>query len=230
MDITEKRRKNLNSILDELEASGIDSVVKYFAEKMDRDQDYVSQIKGGHKSIGSKIARIIEIAAGKDKWWLDENHDETTSEMTTNCRFHKKCKDVNIFDCLLVDQIKNWLLNQDVTPYKQITVVDINIKELQQNVFAFEVIGNSMTDYSGGKKSLSSGDWAIIDPNFKDFKLGDLVLVEFGENDYRFRQYQLDGKEIFLKTFDPQIPTIKLNEDIKIVGKVIWRQPPGEAF
>lgn len=64
MDIN-PRRSNLKQLTD---ASGS---ISAFARKHGFDPTYISQMLNGHRNIGEKTARKLEVAAGKPPGWLD---------------------------------------------------------------------------------------------------------------------------------------------------------------
>lgn len=130
---------------------------------------------------------------------------------------------VNYYLPLLgMDEIDSWLkfpiLKQSHVLLKM-TILEENI---QNNAFAYTVNGSSMVHPSDSSQSLLPGEIAIIDPGLKDkVDPGNLVFVKFDSGDYRIRQYQKDGKSVFLKAFDSDIAPVFIDENIKIIGVII---------
>lgn len=59
-------------------------MLKKFAEHLDINSVYMSNINKGHKVIGVKTARQIEEKMGLPEGWLDTDHSRTASEMPTD--------------------------------------------------------------------------------------------------------------------------------------------------
>ena len=70
MNINDIRRRNLRRLLEQYKS------MAEFADKVDKDPSYLSQIIGKNptKGIGSKIARSIEKSLEKPDGWLDREH------------------------------------------------------------------------------------------------------------------------------------------------------------
>lgn len=71
MDIAEIRRKNLNYLIQ----TEYDGIARQFGLDAGLDPSYVSRLftdkPASRRTVGSKLARKIEIAIGKPKGWLD---------------------------------------------------------------------------------------------------------------------------------------------------------------
>lgn len=66
MDIAEVRRLNLLGILREFQT------IEELAEHYELVANYLSQVKTGHRNMGSRHARKMEEAMGKPKGWMDK--------------------------------------------------------------------------------------------------------------------------------------------------------------
>lgn len=66
MDIRKVRRERLKAAVGEF------PTVAAFAKKFKLDATYIRQLLGGHREVGEKAARGIEVAMGKSPGWLDQ--------------------------------------------------------------------------------------------------------------------------------------------------------------
>lgn len=76
MDICDIRRTNARLLMDGFKN------LSAFSDKIDRTPAYVSRIVGANptKNIGHSMARHIESAFSKTRGWLDNPHNDITSE------------------------------------------------------------------------------------------------------------------------------------------------------
>lgn len=73
MDITDIRRENLRHLIDK---EPFNSSRAEFAKAVDTDPNYLSQLLSHTKPVpmGRSLARQIEVALGKPKGWMDQQH------------------------------------------------------------------------------------------------------------------------------------------------------------
>jgi len=61
-------------------ASDLRGLEKLFAEQLRISPSYWSQLKGGQRHIGAKLARQFEALSGKPAGWLDTTHEPPAPE------------------------------------------------------------------------------------------------------------------------------------------------------
>ena len=67
MDVKETRRLNMLGLATALS----EGVIARFARKTGQDEQYLRQIKNGHREMGDEVARAIEGALNMEKGWMD---------------------------------------------------------------------------------------------------------------------------------------------------------------
>ena len=72
MDTKELRRHRLRVLIDQ-EFGGSQTAL---AGRIGRQPDYISRILGGKKNLGDDLAREIESATGKPRYWLEATDDD----------------------------------------------------------------------------------------------------------------------------------------------------------
>lgn len=119
--------------------------------------------------------------------------------------------------------IREWLNHPKLTEKYQLLQMPPDLAaNISDKAFWLRYTGSSMTNPHGTHNGLKPGQMLLVDPEkVGEVKPGNLVVAQFAEDDIRIRQYQLDGKDVFLKAFDPQIPITKMTSDIKLLGLII---------
>jgi transcriptional regulator with XRE-family HTH domain len=92
----------------------------------------------------------------------------------------------------------------------------------QAEKFLFPVENNVMFDHNNVNKSLMIGDWALVNPSLiPHLKSGQIVLAQFGASDnFRFRQYTIDGNEAYLSVTGQQQERFPFDENVRVLGVV----------
>jgi len=208
MENKEIRLINLKQLLTEAKTA---AALAYAANT---SPSYISQIlsqktKG---SIGNKLARRLELAAGKSKGWLDTIHDPEDEQRSS----------ISIKNTPFVefDKILEWYDDKKIIPK------NLNIppgapteKNPSENIFQIAMCGDSMMSPFDIGYSICPGDTVIIDRNIEPI-LGDIVLVKIKKS-VKIRRLIKDGDESILKALNQQYPVIPLSDQIKIMGVVI---------
>ena len=94
------------------------------------------------------------------------------------------------------------------------------LKECGKNGYGLIVVGNSM------KPEFKPDDRIYVNPDIQtfDLKTDDLVIIACnGETEATFKKLIIEGGEKYLQPLNPNWPEqiIKLNEDCRLVGKVV---------
>lgn len=148
----------------------------------------------------------------------EENGGENDTE-TTRFKNYGKSVIIKTFPLLKSSEIREWLNNPVIT--ETVRTFDMATdREYPDEVFAFQHIGKSMINLTHPEESVFGDEYVIVDPNTSPTD-GRLVLAEFGEKDFRIRQYREDGAYKFLYAFDPEIKSVPVDENINIIGTII---------
>ena len=85
MDIYDVRRRNLRTVIEQ----DFDNVPARLAAAVGCQQTTISRLystSGSARNVGDKLARQIEIAAGREIGWLDVQHDQTDDHLLASLR------------------------------------------------------------------------------------------------------------------------------------------------
>jgi transcriptional regulator with XRE-family HTH domain len=127
--------------------------------------------------------------------------------------------DSKTFPFLRVSEIDEWLYNAVIKKHYRIVQMSIMDKNIGAKAFVFEVVGSAMVNPNNSEKSLNPGEQVLVEPETIP-KSGQFVLVKFGKDDIRIRQYQEDGAMKFLKAFEPHLPIEPLKDPYIILGTI----------
>lgn len=118
------------------------------------------------------------------------------------------------------DQIGGWLKSKSKILPKGIHMTQ---EEINDCIFRIEVEGDAMMSAADPIRSLIPGEILTVDPLCTGgIKSGDVVLVQYGMTDnYKARIFNVDGNDSYLSAINPNVPTIAVNDHVKIIGKVI---------
>ena len=173
---------------------------------------YISQIlsqktKG---SIGNKLARRLEAAAGKAKGWLDTIHhdEEQLPKQAQQC-----------IPIIELDKIFEWCQGKRWMANKVISAIADEEHIFGKNTFSITMTGDAMRSTVDISASICHGDIVIIDPDL-EASYGDILLVKIKQS-AKIRQWAKDGDELILKALNPQYPIIPFSAATKILGVVV---------
>ncbi len=174
---------------------------------------YISQIlstktKG---SIGNKLARRLEIAAGKPLGWLDMLHVEDDVAQTTLALQH--------IPLVESDRILEWCQGKRWMAKKIVSEIAEENQIEREGIFCIEMIGDAMMSAVDIAFSICTGDIMIVNQGLTP-GFGDIVVVKI-KNSVKIRQFAKDGDEQILKAFNPQYPIISFSPHTKILGVVV---------
>ena len=102
-------------------------------------------------------------------------------------------------------------------PLQQEQIVDyLYLPDIPKNSLAIKVKGESMSP------TIRDDDYVVFVPaGIADLTNGDVVIVRNEWNELVVKRFRIKNGEIYLTSDNPEYPTIKPNENYKIVGKVI---------
>lgn len=73
-DIQKIRIRNLKNLIDKAKSQA------KLADTIGVTASVISQLATGHRPLGEKLARKIELAAGRNPLWLDQDHDQDPAD------------------------------------------------------------------------------------------------------------------------------------------------------
>lgn len=187
MENKEIRLVNLRQLLSESKTA---AALAYAANT---SPSYISQVLSSKMkgSIGDKLARRLEIAAGKPKGWLDLLHHQIASKKTMA---HIELQ----------------------IPFVEL---DRESEKIDSEKFCVKWVGDSMLSPYDIASSICPGDVVIINRRIKP-SFGDFVLVRIKKS-LKIRKFTLDGNEPILQALNGHCPIIPITCDMKFLGVVI---------
>ncbi len=122
---------------------------------------------------------------------------------------------------LHLNQIGAWLsTNSNVINKKGRTM--ITEQEMTQPIFGYLMDSDAMFNLQQLDKSIRIGEEIIFDPIFENgIKSGDVVLAEFGTDDYKVRIFYKDGSTLHLRALNPAFEAIQIDSEDSIVAKAL---------
>lgn len=195
-DIKHTRRANLRLLLEKkfkgdrkalAEALGIGQL--NFLSRLLSEREQTS------KSIGHKLARRIEQAAGKTPNWLDTDHNRTAAREPAVD--YNAARQVPILDW---SDVSGWIrANNQGSESERWTTVPCPVG-CGSSTFALRVRGASM------EPRFRENDLIFCDPEHEP-RSGSFVIVhKAGEDEPLFRQLVIEGQRRYLKAANPQWP------------------------
>lgn len=221
MDTYSIRRENLRSLIRESHSQA------EFAAACGTAPSVLSLIVSPNpkRNLGDKLARKIEAAQGLPHGWLD------TPQMVSNF-------DSNIEPALGPTRYFEYPEISWVQAGAAVEAMELsNIAACERhpsdawagpNGFWLKVRGPSMT--SEGGVSFIDGMVILVAPGF-DVENGHFVVAKtIDTNEATFKQLILDSRRAFLKPLNPFFPTIEMDDEWTIVGRVIDAKWPRSTF
>jgi SOS-response transcriptional repressor LexA len=207
---SQTRKDRLKTLVD------VEGSTASFARKYGLDPTYISQMLNGHRNIGEKTARKIEVATGKPTGWLDAAH-EPANISPAIARGQ--------FPLISWVQAGNWCEISD--PYPPGEAEDWKASPFpgSDRSYLLKVDGNSM--YHPDGTGYSHGDIIHVDPN-KQPVSGKDVIARTPDGRATFKRYIESQDGAYLEAINPAWPEriIKVPPGTVICGRVIgsWRE------
>lgn len=164
----------------------------------------------------NKCAEVL----GVDPVWLRfGNPNETLKQNVV--ALSKKQSIITTIPVLSLSEIGKWIRSTTQGKGK------MQAQEMEGNtLFNIELDNVNMIDNHHPSQSLYPGTILTFETDFcpKSIKSGTIVVAQFGMTDnFKIRQYQKDGNDEFLKTFNPDIPITPIDDNVKIVGICVYQ-------
>lgn len=206
MDINELRRLNLENL-----AGGFSSYAE-MGRRGGIDPTYISQMINGHRKIGEKSARNLELKLGMPTGWLDQDHSQDMEKnFEAPARPPGKVPLISwvqagdykaVIDNLAPGDAEEWIGTE---------------APVRKHTYALRVVGDSM------EPEFPEGSIIIVEPTLLADP-GNYVIVRNGEHEATFKQLIRDGADWLLKPVNPRYPIKPMPRDAQVVGVVRERQ------
>lgn len=206
MDIKQIRVGNLNGLLKCFDGSREDFAIKCGYS----DVNYLNQLLTGKGSFGSRTAKKISLAFGKDGGWLDRSHENTepaiarldTAPLISNVQAGVWMEGIDEFE---PNDAEDWIIKPKGGP----------------NSYYLRVKGESMTAPSGD--SFPEGMLILIDPD-QQWSNGSYIIAKVsGYNGVTFKKLKYDEQDRpYLKALNPSNDWPNIYDEFRILGKMIF--------
>ena len=198
-----------------------------FARHYGVDTTYISQLLNGHRNLGERAARNLEIKLGWDPMSMDSaadpDDDFTAKQPAGGSHTHESLDMLGLRQIPLISFVQAGLWREAVDPYGQGAGDDYLLTQvnLGPHAFALTVRGESM------QPEFREGDTIIIDPDVKPSP-GDFVVAMNDENEATFKKYRPRGVNehgqsvIELVPLNEDFPTLRSDfTPIEIIGTLM---------
>lgn len=170
----------------------------------------ISLYESGHRKLKKKHIIELSIALGVSFNWLLFGKEEPSVHQEENVHSLNRKQDIQFIALKDIKLLKS---------RKKGVNMNINI---DNDCFQSEMGGDSMISEQG-KESLYDGDYLLIDPNLLP-QIGDIVLFENHEGQFKIRKLIADGTEVMLKASNANFESYKFDESVLIYGVVTMVQ------
>ncbi len=186
---------------------------RQLAERADLTPSVISQIKTGRRSLGEKLARKIEAGAMKPQGWLDQDHSDSTSNVSPGPDIKGKVPVISWVQAGAWEEIIDNFQPGDAEEWRPTTA------NCGPNAFALRVKGDSMVNPTGFP-SIPEGSVVIVDPDGQADS-GRIVVAKLEDSqEATLKRLVIDGPNRYLKALNPDYKPIEINGNCRIVGVV----------
>lgn len=226
MDYKAARRFNVLTL--EAEYGSLEAIAKASERTLGQAEEavtasYLSQIKGGYRAMGDKVARKLErLRPELPPGWMDV----ARSSLSTQVNFSTNVETFREARSLL--PLISWVVagtraeaNDPYPPGAAEAWIEFDTY-MSKAAYCLRVRGTSMVRPDG--TGFPEGCLIAIEPN-RVAKSGDYVIVRFeNDNEATFKQYFKEGDLHYLRPLNPTFPTQLMPPDGRVVGVVReWR-------
>ncbi|MFN5746610.1 MAG: LexA family protein [Methylococcaceae bacterium] len=197
-----------------------------FARHYSLDSTYISQLLNGHRNLGEKAARNLEVKLGRPTGSMDRPENDMGGDEAV---YEKPAAGLQRVPRISFVQAGLWAEASD--PYAPGAGDDYLLTQLGlgPHAFALAVRGESM------EPEFKEGDTIIIDPDVKPMP-GDFVVAKNSREEATFKKYRPRGINehgelvIELVPLNPDFPSLRSDHTpIQIIGTMMehrrYRKP-----
>jgi len=196
------RRERLQRLIDE-KAEGNQALL---SQMISRTPSVVWQYLNGHRVLGEKLARHIEERLRLPPGWLDHDHGEEPSNVSTPARALSRVPLISWVSAGQAREPIDLYHPGDAEAWVETSV------QVRAHTFALRVEGDSMAP------EFLPGALIVVEPEL-DPQPGNYVIARNGEGEVTFKQLVRDGADWYLKPLNERYP-IKPLGGAKILGVV----------
>jgi len=206
---------------------------KEFSKAINSTPGYINQLMSGHRSIGEKAARKIEIACNKPVGWLDfDNTESSTNEHALPVPVLMSGNTATIEDTARKVPLISWVSAglwceaiDNYSPGDAEAWLPCPVK-CGHNAFALRVSGDSMTSLNAGAKTYPDGCIIYVDPGIQLTNGCRVVAKLMDQVEVTFKTYREDAGKKWLIPINPQYEKILVDKNIVICGVVVAKFEP----
>lgn len=219
MDITEIRRRNLESLVDEAGS------IRELADRLDIAPSQLSQIRIQYRNMGNAIARRIEAKLGLPQSSMDSLLPAARFKVS-DASPHYNTEPAHVAPSPRLAPIINsvaaghWGSAVDIHPVGHGDGEEPAPAGASDHSFWMRVTGDSMVSPNPYSDSFPSNTLIHIDPE-KQWEFGDFVVAKLDDSEEAtFKQIVQDAGKKYLKPLNPAYDKILINGNCRIVGKM----------
>lgn len=223
MDIKGIRRENLRRLRKK------DENQREQADRLGISPAYLSQIMTGHRDLGEKVAREIEVQIGLPPFWLDQPHGRTDEGLRVLTHPHLDHAGhilrVPLFDATPSMGLGAARPERDTVlgslPVSQEWVRRNLVISAPKNLAVLTAYGDSMAP------TFSDGDMLLVDRGITEIKVDAVYVLALHDELYvkRVQRRITDGAIIIKSDNDLYDPIVLSNGEYKqlcVLGRVLW--------
>ena len=178
-----------------------------FAKEIGISPNYLSELESNKKSPSERILKLIEIRFAINLNWLLTGE----GEMFRNGGDHPELIPVAAVPIISAEAPAGF---PSLPPDRDRVKYYIYVPGVPENSYALKVRGDSMLP------TIRDGDYVIFVPT-TEVKSGDIVIVRNEWNEVVLRRYRVKNGEVLLTSDNPEYPTVKPNDEYRIIGRVV---------
>jgi SOS-response transcriptional repressor LexA len=169
----------------------------------------------------NNLKKLAEVLKVEESWLRFGIGDNQPKDYKNSIELNKNIHILSDVPLVPINLISGWLKSKRKILKKGL---NMSIEERKEVIFPCPIEGDSMVSESNPEKSIYDGDIAIVDPTMiNNIKSGDVVIAQYGmlSDNYKLRIYRKDGTDDYLIPLNKRYNSIKVDENVRIVGKVL---------
>lgn len=175
------------------------------------DEAMLSQFTMGVRGIGPKSARTLERKTGRKSGWLDVPHDGDPEIHRSPIMWVPA---IEWLDAANPERI-------DGSTAMRPTNAIVGGYALSDRSFSLRVKDDSMVNPTGRHPTYPPGCSIIVDPDRAPQNADRVIVKIHGVDEPTFKVYTVDSGRVFLRSLNPQYPSLPWQSDMTVVGVVV---------
>jgi SOS-response transcriptional repressor LexA len=180
---------------------------------------YLSQVKGGYREMGDRVARTIEGKLHLGDGWMDVPRTAERQSDSNVEPFREPRAKLPLISWVSAGGREE--ANDPYLPGAAEAWIEFDTLA-SKSAFCLRVRGISMVRPDG--TGFPDGCLIAVEPARKPAS-GDFVVVRFNDdNEATFKQYFVEGRTKYLRPLNPSYPTLMVSPDAQMVGVVFEKR------